>query len=70
METDAKDRPPVNLPPPLIFFVLLGAGFLLDYLFPLKYFRLLNITAVGPGEEYLARTFGGRYLEYRAEVRR
>jgi protein-S-isoprenylcysteine O-methyltransferase Ste14 len=40
MKTAGKDLPSIILPPPLIFFVLLGVGFLLDYLFPLKYFRL------------------------------
>lgn len=156
MKTAAKDPPSIILPPPLIFFVFLGAGFLLDFLFPFKYLRLpwapriicsgilfaisgylalgsiivllrnntpfnpskptikivrqgpfrlsrnpmylalllllaaaavftgsiwlflsvplllivLNITAVGPEEEYLERNFGSRYLEYKAEVRR
>lgn len=40
MESDTKDRPSLILPPPLIFFAFLGIGFLLDYLVPLKLFRL------------------------------
>ena len=40
MKTGTKDSPSIILPPPLIFFVMLGAGFLLDYLFPLKLFQL------------------------------
>jgi len=31
---------------------------------------VLNILAVRPEEEYLERNFGGRYLEYKAKVRR
>ena len=156
METDTNDRPSIFLPPPLIFFVFLGIGFLLDYLFPFTLFRLpsspriicsgillvtsgylalgsiivllrnqtpfdpskptlkivrqgpfrfsrnpmylallvllagvavftgsiwmclavpalvlvLDVGAVRPEEEYLERNFGGRYLEYKAKVRR
>ena len=156
MTTEINDRPSIILPPPLIFFAFLGAGFLLDYLIPFKLFRLprearlissavlagisfyfalgsvivllrnktpfdpskptvtivrqgpfqfsrnpmylslllllaaaalltgslwiclavpalwvvLDMTAVRPEEEYLERNFGGRYLEYKAKVRR
>ena len=156
MAADINDRPSVILPPPLIFFAFLGAGFLLEYLIPIKLFKLprevrlissvalagislyfalgsiivlrrnktpfdpskptativcqgpfrlsrnpmyfalllllaavavftgslwmcvvvpvllfvLNMTAVRPEEEYLERNFGGRYLEYKAKVRR
>ena len=31
---------------------------------------VLDIGAVRPEEEYLERNFGGRYLEYKANVRR
>ena len=40
MRIDTKDRPSIIIPPPLIFCVFLGTGFLLDYLFPIKLFRL------------------------------
>jgi len=156
MAADINDHPSIILPPPLIFFAFLGAGFLLDYLIPCKLFKLprearlicsavlagisfyfalgsiivllrnktpfdpskptvtivrqgpfqlsrnpmylslllllagiavftgslwmclavpalwivLDISAVRPEEEYLERNFGGRYLEYKAKVRR
>jgi protein-S-isoprenylcysteine O-methyltransferase Ste14 len=31
---------------------------------------VLDMTVVRPEEEYLERNFGGRYLEYKAKVRR
>jgi protein-S-isoprenylcysteine O-methyltransferase Ste14 len=40
MAAEINDRPSIILPPPLIFFALLGAGFLLDYLIPFKLLRL------------------------------
>jgi protein-S-isoprenylcysteine O-methyltransferase Ste14 len=40
MGIDTNDRPSIIIPPPLIFCVFLGAVFLLDYLFPMKLFRL------------------------------
>ena len=156
MESNTNDRPSIRIPPPLLFFAFIAAGFLLDYLFPIKLFRLawwpmiicggliftisgylalgsisallrnktpfdparptlkivrqgpfrlsrnpmylallfllagvavftgsiwmclavpalvlvLDVGAVRPEEEYLERNFGGRYLEYKAKVRR
>jgi protein-S-isoprenylcysteine O-methyltransferase Ste14 len=40
LETDTQDRPSIILPPPLTFVAFLCAGFLLDYFFPIKLFRL------------------------------
>ena len=40
MKSDTHDHPSIHIPPPLIFFAFLGIGFLLDYLVPLKLFRL------------------------------
>jgi protein-S-isoprenylcysteine O-methyltransferase Ste14 len=40
MKTDTNDHPSIRIPPPLLFFGLLAAGFLLDYLFPFTLFRL------------------------------
>jgi len=52
MEKDTQHRPPIIFPPPLIFFALLGIGFLLDYLFPLKLY----------GGPWLPRIIGGGIL--------
>jgi protein-S-isoprenylcysteine O-methyltransferase Ste14 len=156
MSSNNEDTASIVIPPPLFFFAFLGAGFLMDYLVPLKLFQLpwglriissgglfaisgyfalgsifvllrnntpfdpskptlklvrrgpfrfsrnpmylslllllsgialytgsiwmclavpalliaLYIAAVRPEEEYLERNFGGRYLEYKAKVRR
>jgi len=156
MATGINEHPSIILPPPLVFFAFLGAGFLFDYLIPCRLFRLpqevrlissavlaaisfyfalgsiiallrnktpfdpskptvtivcqgpfqlsrnpmylslllllagvalftsslwlclavpalwivLDKSAVRPEEEYLERNFGGRYLEYKAKVRR
>jgi len=40
MAADINNSPLRNVPPPLIFLGLLGLGFLLDYLFPIKLLRL------------------------------
>ena len=40
MESNTNDRPSIRIPPPLLFFAFIAAGFLLDYLFPIKLFRL------------------------------
>jgi len=40
MEIDTNDRPAIIIPLPLIFLAFPGIGFVLDYLFPLKLFRL------------------------------
>jgi len=52
MKKDTPNRPSIIFPPPLIFFALLGIGFLLDYLFPLKLYS-------GP---WLPRIIGGGIL--------
>ncbi len=36
MERISKDRAAVKIPPPLIFFVCLGAGLFMEYLFPFQ----------------------------------
>jgi protein-S-isoprenylcysteine O-methyltransferase Ste14 len=40
MEAPTNDHPSISVPPPFLFFAFLGVGFLLDYLFPYKLFRL------------------------------
>jgi protein-S-isoprenylcysteine O-methyltransferase Ste14 len=52
MEKNTQHRPPIIFPPPLIFFALLGIGFLLDFLFPLKLY----------GGPWLLRIIGGAVL--------
>jgi len=52
MKNDPPDRPSIIFPPPLIFFALLGIGFLMDYLVPLKLYSGL----------WLARIIGGGIL--------
>jgi protein-S-isoprenylcysteine O-methyltransferase Ste14 len=37
MKNDIKDRASVRIPPPLIFFMCLGMGILLEYLFPFRF---------------------------------
>lgn len=47
MTSQSKDRASVPIPPPLIFFAVLGAGFVLEYLFPLglpRGFRMIGIV--------------------------
>jgi protein-S-isoprenylcysteine O-methyltransferase Ste14 len=39
MRNERPDRPSIIFPPPLIFFALLGFGFFLDYLLPLKLYN-------------------------------
>jgi len=52
MKNDPQARPSIIFQPPLIFFALLGIGFLLDYLVPLKLYSGL----------WLARIIGGGIL--------
>ena len=40
MRNKIQDRPDIIFPPPLIFAILLGTGFFLDYLFPLKLYTI------------------------------
>jgi protein-S-isoprenylcysteine O-methyltransferase Ste14 len=40
MENDIKDSAGIRIPPPLYFFVCLGFGLLLEYLFPVHFISL------------------------------
>ena len=46
MDKNSKDTAAIRIPPPLFFFVCLGFGLLLEYLFPIHLFSLSLIPRV------------------------
>lgn len=46
MQSATNDRLSIIIPPPLLFLTFLGVGFLLDYLFPFKLFRLPQLPRI------------------------